>query len=315
LKDNIEISIVSPVYQAENIVDELVNRLQVELNKITESYEIILIEDGSPDESWKVIEKNCNRDARVKGIKLSRNFGQHHAITAGLDQCKGEWVVVMDCDLQDRPEEITNLYNKANDGFEVVYARRSNRKHSFFKKITSHLFYVVLTLLSGIKFNGEIGNFGIYKRNVIQEVKRMREPFRFFVTSIKWLGFNSTGIKVNHDSRFEGKSSYSYMKLIKLGLDVSISYSNKPLMFLIYIGAMISVSSILVIMLVIYRKLIGQITELGYTSIISSIWFLSGMIISSIGVLGIYIGKIFDGIKNRPIYVVAKKLNDDKEVF
>ena len=167
---------------------------------------------------------------------MSRNFGQHHAITAGIDKVDAEWVVVMDCDLQDRPEEIAQLYNKALEGFDIVLAARQNRKDNFLKKATSKLFYIILSFLSGMKFNGEVGNFGIYHKNVIDNVKNLREPFRFFVSSVKWIGFNSNTLNVEHDNRFEGKTSYNYKKLISLAVNIIISYSNKPLKMMIFTG-------------------------------------------------------------------------------
>jgi len=242
---------------------------------------------------------------------LSRNFGQHHAITAGIDKVNAEWVVVMDCDLQDRPEEIVGLYNKATKGFDIVLAARKNRKDNFFKKATSKTFYLILSFLSGMEFNGEVGNFGIYHKNVVDNIKDLREPFRFFVSSVKWIGFNSTTVNVEHDIRFEGKSTYNYKKLISLAVNIIISYSNKPLNIMIFTGISFAFISLLFIAYNFYLKFIGHITELGYTSIISSIWLLAGIILSSTGILGIYIGKIYDGIKNRPLYIISEKATNE----
>lgn len=302
-----EISIVSPVYKAEKIIDELCKRLIFSLSEITSEFEIILVDDCSPDNSWNKISENAKNDKRIKGYQLSRNFGQHNAITAGLDKCCGEWTIVMDCDLQDRPEEIIKLYKKAQEGFDIVLAARQNRKDNLLKKATSKLFYIILSFLSGMKFNGEVGNFGIYHKNVVDNIKNLREPFRFFVSSVKWIGFKSTTVNVEHDNRFEGKSSYNYKKLISLGVNIIISYSNKPLKMMIFIGIGFAFISLLFTTYNLYLKFIGDITELGYTSIISSIWLLAGVILSSIGILGIYIGKIYDGIKNRPLYIISEK--------
>jgi len=302
-----KIAVVVPVYSAEKILDELCSRLTFNLSQITDSFEIILVDDSSSDSSWIKIKENTLKDDRIKGYLLSRNFGQHHAITAGIDKADAEWVVVMDCDLQDRPEEIVQLYNKALKGFDIVLAARKNRKDNFLKKATSKLFYFVLSFLSGMKFNGEVGNFGIYNKNVVDNIKHLREPFRFFVSSVKWIGFSSTTLNVEYDNRFEGKSSYNYKKLISLAVNIIISYSNKPLKMMIFSGIGFAFISLLFIAYNFYLKFIGQITELGYTSIISSIWLLAGIILSSTGVLGIYIGKIYDGIKNRPLYVISEK--------
>ena len=302
-----KIAVIIPVYNAEKILDELCSRLTFNLSQITDSFEIILVDDGSSDSSWNKIKENSLKDNRIKGFLLSKNFGQHHAITAGIDKSNADWVVVMDCDLQDRPEEIVELYNKAIQGFDIVLAARKNRKDNFLKKASSKLFYIILSFFSGMKFNGEVGNFGIYHKNVIENIKHLREPFRFFVSSVKWIGFNSTTLNVEHDNRFEGKSSYNYKKLISLAVNIIISYSNKPLKMMIFTGISFAFVSLLFIAYNFYLKFIGQITELGYTSIISSIWLLAGLILSSTGILGIYIGKIYDGIKNRPLYIISEK--------
>ena len=306
-----KITVVIPVYRAEKIIDELCNRLVTNLSKLTDAFEIILIDDSSPDNSWDKIKENTLKDNRIKGYLLSRNFGQHHAITAGLDKTNAEWVVVMDCDLQDRPEEIVQLYNKALEGFDIVLAARKNRKDNLLKKASSKLFYFVLSFLSGMKFNGEVGNFGIYNKNAVDNIKHLREPFRFFVSSVKWIGFNSTTVNVDHDNRHEGKSTYNYKKLISLGVNIIISHSNKPLKMMIFTGISFVLISLLFVSYNLYLKFIGQITELGYTSIISSIWLLTGVILSSTGVLGIYIGKIYDGIKNRPLYIISEKSTNE----
>lgn len=302
-----KLSIVSPVYRAESIVDELVKRIQIAAEQITSEYEIILVEDCGPDNSWKQIIKNAAIDSRIKGIKLSRNFGQHHAITAGLDACTGEWVVVMDCDLQDRPEEIINLYNKAQEGYDIVFARRVNRQDGFIKKQTSKLFYKVFSYLSGIPQDGTIANFGIYSKKVITAINSMREPMRAFSPMARWVGFSKAALDVKHDERFEGTSSYNWGKLINLALDIALAYSDKPLKLVVKTGFLISTLAILYALLNVYLYFTGVINVTGFASLIISIWFFSGLIIFILGIVGLYIGKTFDGIKNRPLYLVDKK--------
>jgi glycosyltransferase involved in cell wall biosynthesis len=301
------LSIVSPVYKAEHIIDELVKRLQESVEVITNHYEIILVEDGGGDGSWQKIEKHCEKDKRIKGIKLSRNFGQHNAITAGLDHCSGQWVVVMDCDLQDRPEEIPHLYQEAIKGYEIVYARRKRRQDSFFKRTYSAFFYKLFAWLSGVPQDGTISNFGIYSAKAIQAVNQLREPMRFFATMIKWVGFNYSSIEVAHAERYDGKSTYNLRKLLHLAMDISLAYSDKPLRMTVKLGTLLSFSSLLFGLYTLYKYFTGQITEPGFTSIILSIWFLSGLIIFTLGVLGLYLGKVFEGIKKRPLYVIEKK--------
>jgi glycosyltransferase involved in cell wall biosynthesis len=302
-----KISIVSPVYKAENILDDLVKRIVTEVSRITHDFELILVEDGSPDISWEKIEKNCILDKRIKGIKLSRNFGQHHAITCGLDNATGEWIVVMDCDLQDRPEEIINLYQKALEGFDIVFARRFNRQDNFNKKLSSKIFYKTFSYLSGIDQDGTIANFGIYSKNIIHKVIQLREPMRAFTPMVKWIGFNSTSINVEHAERLEGKTSYNWSKLINLGLDIALAYSDKPLKLTVKLGFLISFFSFIFAIVSIVRFYIGSITISGYTSLLASIWFLSGLLIFILGIVGLYISKIFEAVKARPLYVIENK--------
>jgi polyisoprenyl-phosphate glycosyltransferase len=305
------ISVISPVYKAEKIVDELVKRLTNTLSSITNDYEIILIEDGSPDLSWLKIQENCAKDSHVKGIRLSRNFGQHHAITAGLDHSKGEWIIVMDCDLQDKPKEIISLYNEAQKGFDIVFARRRIRNDSFIKRKTSQVFYRAFSYLSGVKQDETIANFGIYHRKVIDAINSMREPMRAFSPMARWVGFKKTSIEVDHGERYEGKSSYNWGKLINLALDIAVAYSDKPLKLVIGVGFWMSLLSVLYALYNIIAYYSGIIKVSGYTSLIVSIWFLSGFITFIIGIVGLYIGKIFEGVKKRPLYLIDKKTFDD----
>jgi len=304
-----QVSVVIPVYQAKNIIAELLRRLEISLLKITSNYELLLIDDGSTDNSWQAIEDAAYENKNIKAIKLSRNFGQHYAITAGLDACGGTWVIVMDCDLQDRPEEIPALYSKAMEGFDIVFAQRINRTDSFWKKVLSKLFYKVYSLLAGIKYDGNVGNFGIYNKKVIETLKTMREPMRAFSPMVRWVGFNKAFITVEHGERFSGKSTYSLRKVFSLAGDIILAYSDKPLKIIIQIGFLISFISFLIAVyyLVIYFE--GRILVPGYISIILSIWFLGGLIILNLGVIGLYISKIFAGIKNRPLYIIDKSIN------
>lgn len=303
------ISIVSPVYLAENIVDTLVERIRATMEVNNLDFEIILVEDGSPDKSWDAIERNCLKDTRVKGIQLSRNFGQHYAITAGLDHVLGEWIVVMDCDLQDRPEEIINLLNKANEGFDVVFAKRVERKDNFLKIITSKVFYRALSYLTGTKHDPTIANFGIFNKKVIKSVCLMRENIRYFPVMVNWVGFNQAKIDVEHSKRLEGKTSYSFKKLLNLSLDVILAFSDKPIRIIIKTGLIISIFSFLFAIYNIILFMTGIINVIGYTSLIVSIWFLSGLILITLGTVGLYVGKTFEGVKNRPIYIISKKMN------
>jgi dolichol-phosphate mannosyltransferase len=309
MPEQIKISVVSPVFKAKEIIPILTETLHSSLCEINVSYEIILVDDGCPDNSWIAISDECLKDQRVKGIMLSKNFGQHYAISAGLEYASGEWVVVMDCDMQDHPFEIIKLYNKAKEGYDIVLGRRVDRKDNFLKKKYSQIFYRLLSYLSDQKIDNTIANFGIYNHRVIEEIVKMNEKNRFFPSMVQWVGFNKTAINIDHYNREEGKSSYDFKKLVKLGLDVILSNSEKPIKLIVRIGLWISLFSFVFILYQLYNYVTGKTSVLGYTSIIIAICFFSGLIISFLGILGLYLGKIFEGVKNRPIFIVSKKIN------
>ena len=303
------LSIVSPVYRGEKMVAELVRRNKESASAITGNFEIILVNDASPDASWAEIERECRLDPRVKGLDLSRNFGQHYAITAGLRYATGEWIVVMDCDLQDRPEEIPNLYRKALEGFDIVYARRAHRKDGVLKRFSSALFHRVFRWLSGLKTDHAIANFGIYNRRVIDEFNKMPERVRFFPVQIGYLGFKTASIDVVHAERASGKSSYRLSTLLRLAFEVMVSNSNKPLQFAVGLGFCMSVLSFLLALYNVIAKCVGIILVPGYTTTIFSIWFIGGLLLFVMGIVGLYVGKIYDQVKGRPLFVVRDTIN------
>lgn len=309
MQNNIHISIVSPEYKGEKMVAELVHRIVESVSTITEDYEIILVNDASPDNTWEEITKQCAINPKVKGINLSRNFGQHYAITAGLSYAKGEWVVVMDCDLQDRPEEIPNLYKKTLDGYDIVYARRVVRQDKWLKKLSSICFNRVYSWLSGMKSDKSIANFGIYKQCVIEQYNNMHEIARSFPSLISYLGFKTAAVDVVHSERKEGTSSYNLHKLLKLSFDVIIANSNKPLRMAVSFGFLMSFFAVIVALYNVIARFAGIIQIAGYTTTVFSIWFVGGLMLFVIGILGLYIGKIFDQVKGRPLYVIKDIIN------
>jgi dolichol-phosphate mannosyltransferase len=302
------ISFVSPVYRAEKIIEKLVEEIENVMAKIQLPFEIILVDDRSPDNGWEVMKKIAAHHAGVKCIRLSRNFGQHPAIMAGLSHVSGEWVVVLDCDLQDQPKEVLKLYAKACEGFDVVLAKRKQRRDHAMKRFTSYLFSKIYGFLTDTRYDNEVANFGIYKRKVIDAILRVSDHIKFFPLFVTLVGFNSTAIVVEHARREEGKSSYSLFKLISLAFNTIISFSNKPLKLFVQFGVVISSISFLFGVYNLYLAITGRIEVLGYSSIIISIWFLSGIIVTTIGVTGIYVGKIFDQTKDRPIFIVDEKI-------
>lgn len=304
-----DISVVIPVYKAEGCLHELYRRLRSSLEIITTDFEIILVEDCGGDGSWTIISELAQADSRVKGLQFSRNFGQHYGITAGLDHCSGDWVVVMDCDLQDQPEEIPRLYVKTREGFDVVFARRAVRQDNWFKRTSSRIFSAVLNYFTDQRSDPAVGNFGVYNRKVIENFCRMKESVRVFVPFIRWLGFPAAYVEVEHASRFSGQSSYTFYKLMHLAVDAIIAHSNRPLRISIKFGFLLALISFVVGFIFLVRYFLYSIPVAGWTSVIVSIYFLAGLFFINIGLIGLYIGRIYDEVKGRPLYVVAEKLN------
>lgn len=302
-------SVVSPVYKAEKIVPELVRRIVENISTLSEDYEVILVCDGSPDNSWSSIVNECSKNKKVVGINLSRNFGQHYAITAGLHFATGEWVVVMDCDLQDRPEEIPKLYAKALEGFDSVFAQRIERQDSFLKRLSSALFYKVFSFLTDSKQDCSVANFGIYHRKVINSVLSMGDSIRYFPFMVQWVGFRKYYLPVVHDEREKGRSSYSLFKLLRLAGDNMIGFSEKPLRLMLRLGFIVVIGALLVALYYLLKYCLGLVHVSGFTTLVISLWLLAGIVIMLIGVVGIYIGKIFDRVKGRPTYIVEDTVN------
>jgi len=305
------ISVVVPVYRAEHCLDELYRRLNAVLESISPDFEIVLVEDCGGDNSWQVIERLAAVDPRVRGIQLSRNFGQHYGITAGLDICQGDWVVVMDCDLQDRPEEIPRLYAKAQEGYDVVLARRGARQDPLLKRITSRLFYKIFSYLADIEYDGESGNFRIMSQKVVVNFRRMGEQLRFFGGLVQWMGFPTASIEVEHSERFEGKSTYTFAKLWKLASETIIAHSDKPLRLAVRFGFFMAFFSFFYGAYILGRALFYSSPIPGWSSLIVSLYFIGGIIIGILGILGIYLGKTFDESKKRPLYIIRRATFDE----
>lgn len=295
------------------MLDELVRRIVASVTPITDEYEIILVNDHSPDNSWAEIVKLCEKNNNVKGLDLSRNFGQPYAITAGLSYSSGEWVVVLDCDLQNRPEEIPRLYHKAIEGYDIVYACRTERADKFMKRMSSIVFHKVYNYLSGLNTNKEIAEFGIYHRKVVETYCRIPEYARTFCELVQTLGFRKSTIEVEHDARAEGESSYTLGRLLQLSFNAMISNTNKPLQLAVALGFGMAAFSLVLNIVNIFAGFIGWNEVPGYTTTIFSIWFVGGLILMMMGVLGLYVGKIFDQVKGRPIFIVRDSLNFDYE--
>jgi dolichol-phosphate mannosyltransferase len=303
-----EICVVAPIYNEEQTISEFVKQVTNTLSQISIDYEIILIDDGSKDSSWEKIKKEVVSNSKIRGIKLSRNFGHHYAISAGLHKANAKWTVVMDSDLQDRPDVIKDLYSKAKEGYEVVFVSRINRPESFGYLFLQKLFYKLLNLFSGLKFNSRQANFSIIGDKVVDAFRQFPENSRFYGSTIKWLGFNTTEIDAPHGTRFSGKPSYTFKKRVKLALDIILSFSDRPLKFAIYFGTLMALLAIIISVWIVWGALNDEFVVLGWASLMASIFFVGGSILIVLGILGTYLGRVFNEVKNRPLYVISDEI-------
>lgn len=305
-----ELSIVSPCYGAPTLLKELARQISAVASEITPDYEIILVEDASPDNSREIIREICTADKHVKGIFLSRNFGQQPAINAGLDAATGEWVTVLDCDLQNPPSHIKALYEKAQEGYDLVFASRQDRPDNFFMTEGSKLFNRLMSFLTGVKQDPSIAEFAIYNRKVIDAMKQMGDYVRYYPLMDKWVGFKRSSVVVPHDERTDGKeSSYSMKKRIELAVTTSIAFSTKALHMIVYCGLTISIIAFIAAIVLALETLISGIDVSGWFTLFVSMWFLAGIIIMVMGIVAIYIGNIFMEVKGRPTYIIGERLN------
>lgn len=301
----IELSIVVPVFNEEQILPELFSRLAEAALSITPNYEILFVNDGSRDYSFEVLKVLAERDERVYYINFSRNFGHQIAVTAGLDRCRGKAVVIIDGDLQDPPEVIPQLYRRYQEGFEVVYARRSERKgETWFKKFTAKMFYRVLRKSTSIDIPIDTGDFRLIDRKVVDALKLMPEQNKFLRGQIAWLGFRQTEVLFSRDKRKYGKTGYSLGKMLHFAMDGITSFSDKPLKLVTAMGFAISFLSFVIILYAMYSHFILLRTITGWTSLIISSMFIGGVQLLSIGIIGEYISRMNKNILNRPLYIV-----------
>jgi dolichol-phosphate mannosyltransferase len=305
----VHLSIVSPVYRAEDCLDELYRRLAAAAEALTPDFELVLVEDGGGDRSWEILDRIAARDPRVKAIRLSRNFGQHYAITAGLDHADGDWVVVMDCDLQDPPEAIGALYARAQEGFDVVFARRIHRVDPWYKTLPGDLFGALMHWLTGTKGDRAVANFSISSRRAVAAFREYRERDRAFATILREAGFSRACVDVAHAPRFAGTTSYTWRKLMATALQIMVSSSLRPLHMSIRFGAVVAGASLLYATGILIRYLTVRIGVPGWTTLAVMISFFFGLLFMQLGIIGLYLGKTFEESKRRPLYHIAEIRN------
>lgn len=305
-----ELSVISPVYGAPTLLRELVRQIEETVRPLTPDYEIILVEDHSPDNSREIITDICRENKRVKGAFLSRNFGQQYALNAGFDLSKGEFVVTLDCDLQNPPAQIKDLYEKIREGYDIVFASRQNRPDNFFMTQGSRLFNKLMGFLTDTRQDESLAEFAIYRRKVVDAMAQMGDYRRYYPLMNQWVGFKTTKIDVNHDERTDGKaSSYSIRKRIDLAVSTAVAFSTKSLRLIVYIGFIITFIAILLALSLVVKTIVTGIDVSGWTTLFVSMWFIAGIMICVIGIVGVYIGSIFDEVKHRPPYIIDEKLN------
>lgn len=302
-----DISVIIPIYNEQNNILEIYKRLITTISNFTDSYELIFINDGSTDNSFNELIKLSEIDKKVFYINFSRNFGHQIAISAGLEFCVGNAVIIIDGDLQDPPELISKLYEEYKKGFDVVYAKRETRKgETFLKKVSSKLFYRVLEKITSFKIPLDTGDFRLLDKKVVRALNKMPEQNKFLRGQVAWLGFKQSQVLFKRENRNSGKSGYSYNQMFKLALDAITGFSNKPLLLVSRLGFIISFFSFLVIIYAIFSHFILKETITGWTSLIISSMFIGGIQLLSIGVIGEYISRINTNIKDRPLYIIDK---------
>lgn len=307
-----KISIVSPVYGAASLLRELVKEIEMAVRHLTNDYEIILVEDHSPDDSQQIIRDICKENHHVIGAFMSRNFGQQYAINAGLDLSTGDYVVTMDCDLQDTPALIIDLYNKSQEGYDIVFASRQNRQDGFLKKAGSKGFNQLLGFLTDTTQDETIANFVLYSRGAVDAMKQMGDYRRYYPLMNHWIGFRTCKLPIPHAERSDGKaSSYSMRKRIELALNTAVAFSTKPLHLIVYFGTIVSLLAILLAIGLAVHYILTGISVSGWLTLFVSLWFIAGIIITIMGVIAVYLGSVFEQMKGRPSYILAEVLNKD----
>ncbi|MFN5218744.1 MAG: glycosyltransferase family 2 protein [Sphingomonadales bacterium] len=298
------LSVVIPVYNEEMNIGKLYQRICDTLQPLNISWEVVYVNDGSKDRSLSILKGLTETDSHVKYIDFSRNFGHQLAITAGIEHAKGEWIVVMDGDGQDPPELIPDLLNKAKEGFEVVYARRRKRDgENFLKKFTARMFYRLLAKITSIEIPVDTGDFRIIHRKIQRILSKMPEQHKYIRGQISWIGFNQTFLEYDREERMGGATKFTYRKMMRFALDGISSFSTWPLKVATISGFIVSAVAFVLIVYSLYQKFFGT-TEPGWTSLHISVLFLGGIQLIGIGMLGEYLGRVSDNVKNRPHYIV-----------
>ncbi len=308
---NTEISVVVPLYNEELVIHEMYQRLTGVMSDCSDNYEIIMVNDGSRDQTLPMAKEICKRDSRVKLLSFSRNFGHQIAITAGMDHASGEAVVVIDADLQDPPEVIPEMMKKWKEGFDVVYGVRAERQgESWFKLFTAKAFYRILKKLTSVHIPVDTGDFRLIDRKVLREFNQMREQARFVRGMISWVGFRQGEVSYVRHERFAGETKYPFKKMLKFAIDGMLSFSQVPLKLSSALGLICAlVSFVFMIYGLVMKSFFPGHVIPGWASLFSAVLFIGGVQLICLGVLGEYIGRIYEEIKKRPLYIIDEEIN------
>lgn len=300
-------SIIAPIFNEFDNLPELYRRVKEVMDSTGETWEFILVDDGSTDNSTTRIRELAAQDAIVRPIIFARNFGHQIAVTAGLDYSRGEAVVIIDADLQDPPEVILELARRWKDGYEVVYAVRAERQgESWFKILTASMFYRIIYRITDVKIPLDTGDFRLIDRKVVNIMNNMREKHRFLRGMGAWVGFKQIGVEYKREARFSGETKYPFKKMLKLALNAITGFSYFPLQIATYFGFISAGIAILAIPLVVFERLTGFQAFYGQATTLIAVLFFGGVQLISLGVLGEYIGRIYDEVKGRPLYIVRE---------
>jgi polyisoprenyl-phosphate glycosyltransferase len=307
----VELSVVVPVYACEASLRELHRRLTESLAWTKGSYELVFVEDRGPDSSWPILRDLAQDDAHVRAFRLSRNFGQHAAITAGLSMSRGRWTVVMDCDLQDPPEEIQRLYAKAGEGYDIVLARRTQKRSSVFRRLASKLYFALLNTFAGTSIDPGHGSFSIISRKVVDSYLTFKDRDRHYLFVLYWLGFNQASLEYEHAPRATGKSAYTLRRLLTHALGGVFFQTTILLRWVIYLGFFLAALGLGAAAYFTVARINGTAYP-GWTSLVVLLLVIGGLITISTGVTGLYIGRVFNEARGRPLYVVDEEIGGDE---
>lgn len=311
----VKYSVIVPIYNEEEVIVTSYTELKRVMDLSKNTYELIFVDDGSKDSSANILADICKKDKNVRLISFSRNFGHQPAITAGMDYACGDAVIIIDADLQDPPEVILQMIDKWNEGYHVVYGKRIKREgETYFKNVTAKLYYRLLNKMTNVDIPVDTGDFRLIDRKICDTMKGLHEKNRYVRGLVSWVGYNQTFVEYTRQERFAGETKYPLKKMLKFALDGITAFSYKPLKLAANIGFIISLGSFIHLMYVLYQGLFSENTVTGWASTISVILFSQGIVLMMLGLMGEYVGRIFEEVKNRPIYLVKESLGYDNKV-